>query len=447
MDLSSTDLKPESSTSPDSPVPEIPILRPTRSILIAGASVRSLAESAIACGLRPLCADFFEDHDLTEVLSRGRGRFIGKIESFADLPAVTKPIRATIPLLWAGGLENHTDVLREISRQRPLIGAGPELCERLRDPFLISEWMKRSGIIVPEVSTADNRDTSRRWLRKPYRGSGGLGIALHQVSQQENHESWADPPTTYFQEFIEGVPVSATVFSDGEEASIAGMSVQIVGWESLGASGFLFCGNAGPLELSPELRQQVLKMASVIVQRSGLRGAFGLDFILRRGQLWLLEINPRLTASHFLYESAWKLKSGVSLMEQHIAAFGWRPVGRRSRREVLKKAPKVQIPNDLGAMQVRLILWAAESMRIEKSPELISGKKSGSCRIADVPSAGTDVMAGSPLCSIYAAGDSRAELIEAVRGIEARNIPRSCSSWVDIAVKLGNLFEQLESMS
>ena len=40
----------------------------TGALILAGASVRSLAESAMACGLRPWCVDMFADADLNLLL-------------------------------------------------------------------------------------------------------------------------------------------------------------------------------------------------------------------------------------------------------------------------------------------------------------------------------------------------------------------------------------------
>ena len=45
---------------------------------------------------------------------------------------------------------------------------------------------------------------------------------------------------------------------------------------SLGASGFLFCGNVGPVDPGELVTQQVLEAARILVARSGLRGVFGI---------------------------------------------------------------------------------------------------------------------------------------------------------------------------
>ena len=57
-------------------------------VILAGASVRSLAESAVRNGLRPVCVDMFGDEDLCRLLQRHFGTAEGLIvvERFGDIP-------------------------------------------------------------------------------------------------------------------------------------------------------------------------------------------------------------------------------------------------------------------------------------------------------------------------------------------------------------------------
>ncbi|MEI6540070.1 MAG: hypothetical protein WCO86_11190, partial [Planctomycetota bacterium] len=151
-------------------------------MVLCGASVRSLAESAIAAGLRPLCVDFFEDEDLQGLLGSGRGRFVGRIDDFAQLPRLVRSVRRTIPMLWAGGLENHADVLREIGRHRPVIGAAPDIVDQLRDPWKLNIWLAKAKIAVPRLATEPTADADCHWLRKSVASSGGLGIGVHRLA-------------------------------------------------------------------------------------------------------------------------------------------------------------------------------------------------------------------------------------------------------------------------
>ena len=382
-----------------------------RSVLLCGASVRSLAESAIAAGLRPVCVDFFEDADLKELLSSGRGRFVGRIDSFEQLPRVIRSVRKSIPLLWAGGLENHTDVLREVSRSRAVIGAVPAIIEQLRDPMTLQSWLSDAAIDSPRLATENTADANCTWLRKSIASSGGLGIDRH--AQADRIEA-AVSAGFYLQEYIDGVPMSATFCMDESGLHLFGMSLQLIGWPCLGATEFLFCGNVGPVDPGDEVRKQVLAIARVLADRSGIRGVFGIDFILRQGRVWFLEVNPRLTASHMLYE----LQHPGLLVHRHLRAFGW--TSTRPQRSF--NSPMPNLLRAPSPVSVRLIFWANEDVRIpvtfgellhnwkkgrkhSSSKQVTSCQKTSPFRIADRPQPDTVVRKSNPLCSLHVTAD------------------------------------------
>jgi|GEM_PF-539773 len=458
-----------------------------RSVLLCGASVRSLAESTIAAGFHPLCADFFEDEDLKNLLSSGRGRFVGRIESFQQLPHVIRSVRKSIPLLWAGGLENHSDVLREISKTRSVIGADPDIVEQLRDPWTVQRWLSEAVIESPRLATESTADANCSWLRKSVASSGGIGIGLlHRPGWNDGsggrgwtersegspgvssgrsptpatHQCTSDSPLqrhdVYLQEYIDGVPMSATFCSDESGLHLLGMCLQLIGWPCLGASNFLFCGNLGPVDVGEEITKQVLAIARVLVDRSGIRGVFGIDFIMRQGKVWLLEVNPRLTASHMLFE----LQQPGLLVQRHLAALGWKSSKTRRTKE-MPKSRLLEVPTPVSA---RLIFWAKQDVEFSPhrepqgaSPMVLdlqsrphspseAGHKTRPLafvtqrvtatlianrvalgaslrylpiRIADCPQPGSVVAKSSPLCSLHVTASDFESIVRQLAALEA----------------------------
>ncbi len=377
----------------------------TRSLLLCGASVRSLAESAIAAGLRPLCVDFFEDGDLRHILCAGRGRFVGRIDTFTQLPKLVHSIRRKIPLLWSGGLENHSILLREIARHRPMIGAEPACVDLLRDPWKLKTWLGEGTMRVPRLASTARADVDCLWLKKSVSSSGGLGIGL--PTSADDTATTAPLRGSYLQEYIDGVPMSALLCSDVTGVHLFGMALQVIGWPSLGASGFLFCGNVGPVDPGSEVTQQVVAAARTIVEHSGIKGVFGIDFVLRQGQAWFIEVNPRITASHMLYE----LQQPGLVTHRHLAALGWK--SKPPRRSLEQQVPRSL--ETFSTVAARLILWAREDVRIPKSFGLESD---GPLKIADRPQPGTVVPRSSPLCSIMITAENVANIIQQLLDIE-----------------------------
>ena len=386
-----------------------------RSVLLCGASVRSLAESAIAAGLRPLCVDFFEDEDLLRLLSSGRGRFVGRINHFTQLPELVWSVRRTIPMLWAGGLENHSDVLREIAQHRSVIGAAPDTVDQLRDPWKLKNWLADAKIGVPRLATEATADADCHWLRKSMASSGGLGIDLHDSGNPKTQTLAAHG--LYLQEYIDGVPMSATLCADQSGVHLCGMSLQLIGWPSLGASGFLFCGNVGPVDPGEQVTQQVLEAARILVERSGLCGVFGIDFILRQSHAWFLELNPRVTASHMLYE----LQQPGLIVHRHLAALGWKSV--RSRKSLDKKVSRPLI--SLPPVAARLILWARKDIHV---PAWFGIEPRSGVRIVDRPQPGAMVLRSSPFCSIQLTATNCDDIIRQLVMLEDVSCTKTNSS-------------------
>jgi len=389
-------------------------LKTARSVLLCGASVRSLAESAIAAGLRPLCVDFFEDQDLKNLLAAGRGRFVGRIDSFQQLPERIRSVRSSIPLLWAGGLENHSTILREILRHRPVIGPRLDAVELVRNPWMLRNWTEHSAIGCPRLARKTTADTECHWLRKTVRSSGGMGIGGATSDPCDEHAViFRDG---YLQEYIDGVPMSALMVADAAGVHLFGTSLQLIGWPSLGASGFLFCGNMGPVDAGEKVSSQLIEAGTVFIDRSGLRGVFGIDFILREGRAWLIEVNPRITASHLLYE----FQQPGLITQQHLAAFGWKAA--RVQRRQKQSSSTLTAPSSL--ITARMILWARKELRWSGKFDL---PHDPNVLIADYPQPATRIPAGGPLCSILVRADNIECMLQQIAGSQRPSVKQGNS--------------------
>ncbi len=140
-----------------------------------------------------------------------------------------------------------------------------------------------------------------RYLLKPRRSAGGVGIAWSQAdgSLDKNH---------YLQQYITGTPCSAVFHADGWSASLMGVTEQLVGDADFGAAAFRHCGSLGPIILSEQARAALAHLAVQLTQRFDVRGIFGVDLIMDAdGTLWPIEVNPRYVASIEVIERALSL--------------------------------------------------------------------------------------------------------------------------------------------
>jgi predicted ATP-grasp superfamily ATP-dependent carboligase len=145
-------------------------------------------------------------------------------------------------------------------------------------------------------------------------------------------------------------------------------------------------------------------MGDCIASKFGLQGWFGIDFVLENEQVWLLEVNPRFTASMELLDG----RACKSIFASHLAAFDFPPVetsgetiaGLRLNRNPV--AAKLTLFNDseeglLFDSRQSDLLWSMSQKK--ESP------------VCDVPRADWTVLPGSPLCTIRSEGDSSDEVL------------------------------------
>jgi len=274
-------------------------------LIILGASARAAAASAIRAGFTPWTADLFADVDLKAMVPDAVRCPVGQyphglLDILKEAPEA--------PWIYTGALENHPSLIRKMAEVRPLWGNGPNALLVSRSPFFIGELLAKHGLPSLKARHWDGElSSTHRWLQKPLRGAAGNGISF---SNERN-------PSCYFQQFIEGSPMSAVFVRARGQVKLLGITEQLIGIEWLNAPPFRYAGNIGPVEVSDHCREELTRIGEVIGEGCGLLGLFGVDFLLSEDRPWVVEVNPRYTASIEVLV----LAAGASFLAEHRAAF------------------------------------------------------------------------------------------------------------------------------
>lgn len=381
-----------------------------RPVGVVGASGRAAAMSLARAGMAPWAVDLFADRDLARIAPCRRCPFDDWPDAVPDLCGRLPPG----PIVYTGGLENAPDVVGELARHRPVWGNGPGVLEQARNPFFLHHVLTSHDFSAPTVLTADVPPPANgRWLLKPRRGAGGVGVRECR-STEPPHSAEA----FYLQEWIDGPPMSALFLSSDRVAALLGVTEQLIAKPWLHAWGYRYCGNIGPVPVAPAVAAALSRMGSVLTTITGLRGLWGVDFILHGDTPFLVEVNPRYTSAVEVLE----LASEAALMRDHAAAFShiasddyWRsstgrlpPPERPSPRVVGKGvyfAPHpVRFP-DSGP-------WD-EDLSAPFAPWRVPG-------FADLSAPGEEVAAKSPLLTLFAAASSPNECRERLQSQAAQ---------------------------
>ncbi|QEL13199.1 ATP-grasp domain-containing protein [Limnoglobus roseus] len=350
-------------------------------LLIVGASGRAAAASALRAGFDPFVLDLFADADTERLCPVRKLPMTEYPHGFVELARTLPPM----PWMYTGGLENYPDVVAAISTSHPLRGVMAENLECVRDPFEWSRWLKAPLAVVRpgKLLTPD-----RQWIQKPLRGSAGLGVRM---TTPPEWEVVSDGPF-FAQEYAAGPSYSALFHALREGIELVGCSRQLVGEGGFHSRPFQYAGNVGPVPLPEPIRNQFQRI-TWWCQSWGMIGLFGLDFVLRGGQVCPVEFNPRYPASVELYEYA----TGVALLSRQFREFEPEAEFVPTLRDVRLDCPSGVFGKAIYYAPHSLIFppsgpWddsLAHCTDVWRRPDF-----------ADIPHAGEEIAAGHPVCTI-----------------------------------------------
>jgi predicted ATP-grasp superfamily ATP-dependent carboligase len=290
-----------------------------------------------------------------------------------------------------GAMENHLSVLQKLTTQATLLAPAVDQIARMRNPLDLQAVLISSRWQYPRTYASNERlpQDETRWLTKPIASAAGQGI--HAL----DHAHTISPdPAIIIQERISGRNISVSFLMHPARTVVLGCTEQLLGHRELQATEFQYCGSIGPLHVPASISRQILELGHFLQHEYALRGLIGVDLILHDDQLWLIEINPRYTASMELFESQFDR----SMMQLHLDSFSSNPASfnridhakMHYGKAVLFARTTTQIPNEFQP------IWQA-ALTCQRPT------------VADLPAIGTTVLAGHPLFTIFACSESVAE--------------------------------------
>jgi len=358
-------------------------------VLIVGVSTRAIAESALQGGHEVITLDYFGDRDQKELVDN-----YSLLRDFKRAFSARALIEASRHLkfdsvAYIAPLENYPETVQRLARRGHLLGNSPDILHQIRD------WRKLRQICHEEripcavtLLSGERKEAAPefRWLLKPVRSGGGHSIRFWTGELlDEGH---------VLQRYIAGRSASVAFAADGKNSVVMGISEQLIGLAELGVRKFIWCGNLLPLPLDPTNRPTFLEtveaMAARLTRRFGLRGVNGFDLVVADEadggpRPFLVEVNPRYTASMELLERAY----GLNVFSVHLEALAG----------TLPDFSLAQ--HNAGPYLGKGIVFARQALTV---PETMGGVE---CGRRDIPFPGDRIKAGHPVCTVFAEGDGR----------------------------------------
>jgi uncharacterized protein len=373
-------------------------------VYVVGASGRSAAESVRQAGFRAIVVDLYADRDSGEACD------ILQIESYPDsVAAQLKSLEHGVVLL-AGGMENHVELIDQVGKYHRILGPNVEQIKRIRDhEFLVSSINKsdHDGVLrFPEtVPTVHDVDPKDNWLCKSFFGCGGFHIERFHDDYFANLKEG----NYYFQREVTGQSVGTVFLCERSNVQLLGVTAAIDSLMHQSITGpqpilppMAYRGSYGLIALPNIVKEAMCNWAFSFAQSLDYTGIMQADWITCNSVAWLLEVNPRWTASMEIIEWAQgcnlfsiqaSLDNELKLMLSTAPAM----VSRIAPMNILYKAIQYANSPFIVSEEQSNEMLASKFNRFERNAPS-SSDRFGWC---DIPRAGTPIETGQPIASYF----------------------------------------------
>ena len=378
---------------------------PPDKLLVIGASARAAAESATRANIACTAIDLFADVDTQNVCETAH-----QVADLDDAKSLINQINCDA-FIYTGCLENRPGLIEQLSLQLPLLGNGLSALHRIRDPFLLSELASVQKFERPETiaRSGEFNAANKRWLRKPFRSGGGAGVQFVSTSEQSEQTSDESADEAFYQQqFIDGQSYSAAFVSNSKTCQLLGITKQLTTEVSGSQSTFVYSGNIGPVSLDANLTTEITRIGNSVCEYGNMVGLFGIDLIIREQSVWLIEINPRYTASMELIEAS----AQHSLIDLHLSACAGMPITWPG--------------DDHGSLTTfcKLIYYLESHELITVDKHFVARllRADGTdARVHDIPQPGTTIMPGHPFFTVITVDDNPQRALEIARNCASKD--------------------------
>lgn len=379
-------------------------------VALFGASCRAAAQSAKRAGANRIYAwDDFLDADLAYVAS------VAPLSDW-EKDQTGSPIDLhDCCMVLCGGMENKSELVDRLIQLGARCGANGDTLAELRSCENWKRWAEASKIAwpatfgpfdsaSPEIATLNTNDQQKdTWLIKPAHGAGGIHVRplANDHSFDATDAGQSKSSQWLVQQYIEGKSIGVSYCSDRVGTQVVGIARGIDARELDAPLPFIYRGNIAAIAITQQVEERLRAFGDYVAKQTGLLGLWQADFQLdSEGKLWLLEINPRWSASMELHETL----QGFSWMKKHLEILRYpgevfvhdTDQCRVSDGQIAKGI--IYAPKDLNVSDDQLArLWQT------RWDGTLGGLQNAPFRVADIPQPVPDGLAipeGMPIATV-----------------------------------------------
>ena len=364
----------------------------SQSILIIALSARPFVAAAKQAGYAVTAIDAFADKhtvelaDTTIVVDYDSHGFNAEVLLNAISQLDTSQY---LGFVYGSGFEAQPELLQKIADIVPLIGNAPATVRAIKNASDFFAALTQCNIAHPGVYDRLPANHQKDvYLRKFAAGCGGTHIKI------ASSEDAALDANHYYQQYIDGRSISLLFIANSQEIEVIGFNEQ---WFSPFATmPFRYGGAVSRITLPQAIQQQLIDAAEKLTIEFGLLGLNSLDAIVRDNVAYVLEVNPRLSATIDLYENLYE-NDEINLLDWHVQV---NLKNSNLKQSDFYEANAFKVPKPSKA---HAIVYAASDITVSATCEWPSW-------VVDSPHHITQhkaikILAGEPICTVLAHAD------------------------------------------
>ncbi|HYN53423.1 MAG TPA: ATP-grasp domain-containing protein [Methylotenera sp.] len=276
----------------------------SKSILIIALSARPFVKAAKRAGYKVTAIDAFADQQTVDVADKTIVIDYDEYGFNADalLAAVSAlELNQYTGFVYGSGFDAQPELLQQLANLLPLIGNTPSTVSAIKMAASFFAALNELNLLFPDINhQLSNADINATHLQKFAGGCGGTHIRFADIDTELM-------PNHYYQQYVKGRSVSLLFIANSEEVNVIGFNEQ---WLSPTLDmPFQYGGAVSHVLLAQKTQQQLIDAATKLTKKFGLIGLNSLDAVIQNAApqddlVYVLEINPRLSATFDLYDDA-----------------------------------------------------------------------------------------------------------------------------------------------
>lgn len=346
-------------------------------IIIAAIASSAYVKAAVAAGFEVVAIDVFLDVDTQrlathcyQITLNGNQLDANQLINVLD----SMDLQSFAGFCYGAGFEQIPALLSQINERITVLGNTAKVVEQCKTVDYFFNMCDSLSVPHPPIKIKRPLH-SHGWIQKEIGGSGGGHI------QQFYDIEDAEKDNVYYQQFQTGRSISCLFLASDNAVQVIGFSEQWLAEQSVAP--FSYGGAVSHAKISEQVKVRLTEYVGKLSQSLGLLGLNSCDAICDGDNVYVLEINPRLSATIDLYAH-----ESHDLLAMHVAA--------------------CQHDLDVNLMQLNKKRETSHAHQVIYAKQDVSVKSDMNWPtwVCDIPRAGSYFMMGSPLCTVVAEAET-----------------------------------------